>query len=348
MTRVLLLGAIALSLYAPLIAESNSHFLLTTSGNVQVKREGWSDYIPVAFGTMLRSADLLKVEGKATVLCANLTVKPAPELGSTPCSDIRTGGEDNGARFSFPRLKRNSPENIPYILYPRNPLVLDRRPLLRWSDTGASTYTVGITQEGMTMLWERTVAGSALPYPADVPPLQPNVNYTLLVRDNDSDLTSDKDPAKGLGFQVVTQNNLASLEATREQISGLSPLAAPARQLALGVYYASGDISENGFRPLGEAWPIFQLLALTQETPAIYLRLSEVLAQLQLPREAKEAYQTTLKSAELLGDSESQAAAHAALWQLTGDETHFNRAISLYQQLGDVAQANVLKEEKGL
>ncbi len=342
MRRILLLAAVMLWLTTPAVVESGTNFLLTSSGSVQLKRYGWSNYIPVAFGTRLQSDDLLKIDGKASVLCANLSAKPVSGSISTPCTDVGIL-EYHGARFVARKV--GPPQNIPYILYPRNTLLLDSRPLLRWRNTGASSYTVAVMQGGSS-LWERKVTGRELPYPLDVPALKPNIDYLLLVADNDRGVTSSKDPAKGIGFQVVTEEGLATLRATRDQLMALTTVDAPARQFALGVYYTSVDISESGFRPLGEAWLIFENLAQRHDTPAIHLWRGDVLTRIKLPSEARRAYQAALKSAGRLGDSESEASAHAALWRRTGDEALFNEAIKLYEQLGDAAQADALREEK--
>jgi hypothetical protein len=67
---------------------------------------------------------------------------------------------------------------------------------------------------------------------------------------------------------------------------------------------------------------------------------------MKLPNEAETAYQMALEQAEALGDLESQAAAHAGLWRVTGDEVHWDKAMELYTYLGDDAAQRALEEEK--
>lgn len=326
------------------VVKADTNFLINISGNVKLKREGWSNYIPVGFGTMLRSADLLHIDGQATVLCADLTPKPVSGILSTPC-------ENNGildidkARFFALRFIRGASQTIPYILYPRNMLVFDNRPLLRWHDTGASSYTAAIMKGGAA-IWDKRVIGSKLKYPADAPALQPNIDYLLWVVDNDRGTTSSQDPERGLGFQVVTAKGLTTIKAHREQIMALNSLENTARQFALGVYYTSTDISVSGFRPLGEAWRIFKDLVQKQDSPAIHLLLGNVLTEIKLPNEAQTTYKNALVSARKLGDSESQALSHASLWMLTGDEADYMEALNLFNELGDEIQADALKKEK--
>jgi hypothetical protein len=71
-----------------------------------------------------------------------------------------------------------------------------------------------------------------------------------------------------------------------------------------------------------------------------------MLLAMRLPDEAETAYQMALKQAKVLNDLESQAAAHAGLWRVTGDETHWEKAIELYEQLGDEVIQQALEEEK--
>ena len=88
-------------------------------------------------------------------------------------------------------------------------------------------------------------------------------------------------------------------------------------------------------------------MAQTYDAPAVYLWMGDVLAAMKLPDEAKVAYQTALQRAETLGDLESQAAAHAGLWSVAGSDEEWHEAVLLYETLGDKAQVEALREEKG-
>jgi len=71
-----------------------------------------------------------------------------------------------------------------------------------------------------------------------------------------------------------------------------------------------------------------------------------MLLAMRLPDEAETAYQMALEQAKVLNDLESQAAAHAGLWHVTQDAMHLDKAIELYDELGDEAAQQALEEEK--
>ncbi|NJN95112.1 MAG: hypothetical protein HC875_13905 [Anaerolineales bacterium] len=311
------------------------HYLLPRSAEVRLKRSRWPDFFPATFATALGPTDQVEVKGEALVLCADLRVKPISGfIDRTPCGFEPAILTYQGRSF-INRVNPAETARLPYIIYPRNTLVLDSRPMLLWHDTGAVSYTVGLIQ-GKESLWvEPTVTGNQLLYPADAPHLQPGVDYRLLVRDNTSGQNSDQDPAKGIGFRLANSVELANIAAGREQIVALTELTDPERDFALALYYAGlADISDSGFYPLGEAWQMMDILAQTQNSPALHLWRARLLAQLKLANEAATAFQAAKESAAVLGDVESEAAAYAGLWCLVGDKAEADEALRRYQQLG--------------
>jgi len=323
---------------------SKMNLLVAIEGNVQLKRGGWKDYVPVGFGAMLSPSDLLRVEGSAAVLCADLSVRSLDALGRLPCPADRGWLEYHD--FRFDSLQRSVPPEVPYILYPRNTLILEECPLLHWHATGAVSYTVALLKDGQVVWNQADVVSDTLRYPADAPSLRPGSDYLLVVRDNTTGRVSTEDPARGLGFQLLDEADRRTVEQRRTEILGLASLDEPARQMALAVYYL-GLEWEGKRRLWGKAWWLLEAVAQTQDAPAVYLNLGDALAAMKLPGEAEAAYRRALQCAEPLGDIETQAAAHAALWRLGGDTAHFDRAVALYEVLGDEAKADQLRQEGG-
>jgi hypothetical protein len=320
------------------------NLLVAVEGQVRLKRDGWSDYIPVGFGTLIQYDDLLQVDGIATVLCGDLTVETVSGWDSCPCPPSARGRlEHRGTYFRGPSA------NVPYVQHPRNTLVLDERPLLRWHNTGASAYTVAVVQSGKAIWQQNDVAGSEMQYPEDAPPLRSDVDYLLAVQDSDTGAGSSADPARGIGFQVMAKEDRLAIEDRRKEILGLSSLDEPSREFVLATYYATwGDSEEQDGRGLwGEAWLLLESVAQTYDAPAVYLWMGDLLRAMKLPDEAEAAYQTALQRAETLGDLESQAIAHAGLWWVTGRDEEWDEALLLYEALGDEAQVEALREEKG-
>lgn len=320
---------------------ATTHFLLASSGSVHLKREGWPEYLPVAFGELLQGTDLLQVQAATNILCADLSVVSISALGTPPCPAGPSILVYKEAAFIV-RAEPPDPK-IPYTLYPRNTLVLENRPTLRWHDTGASSYTVGIIYDKGELWSLAKVTGSVLPYPAEQPSLESDVDYHLVVVDNDTGIGSTKNEPPGMDFRLANEAELISIDVGRTQIMTLNQVSEPERDFALAVYYTGlTDISTSGFAPFGEAWLIFESLAQSYNTPAIHLWRGRLSSHLQLANEAQLAYQAALQSAEALGDLAGQADGQAGLWCLTGEASYKEQALIHYQQL------NMEVDEQGL
>jgi hypothetical protein len=288
----------------------------------------------------LEHDDLLEVEGTAQILCGDLTLKELTNTtDSCPCPAWKS-------RFKTDRgTYRGIPDSVPYIQHPRNTLVLDDEPLLRWHDTGASSYAIAIAQGG-SVIWQQVgVTGNEIAYPADGPTLEPGADYLLVVRDNDTGIESGQDPAKGIGFRVASSAQQEALTAHCDDVTALPDLDSAARDYALALCYATWEPDGGGRRPWGAALLLLESVAETHDAPAIHLWMGDLLTKMDLP-DAEEAYQAALSHAEALDDLESQAAAYAGLWRVTSDETHWEDAMELYKHLGDAAAQQALEEEK--
>lgn len=319
------------------LPELGPNLLVEAQGQVSLKREGWTDYVPVSFGVEVQRGDLLRPdEGQEVkILCADLSLRTVDREGGSPCKVVEPVLRYGESRILAPRAP-GAP--IPYILHPRNTAVLDANPLLRWHDTGANSYEVAIV-EGGKVLWSQSgVPGAELRYPDDGPELQPGVDYLLSVKDEDSGHHSGEDPVKGLGFRVLSEEDQAMVEARGDEILAL-PIDEPARHFALAVYYA-------GLGLRGEALALLDEITSTVGAPAIQLWRGDLLLAMHLPTESESAYQSALISSEARGDLEAQAAACAGLWRVKGDEHHFDKALELYEALGDQAATEALRRER--
>jgi hypothetical protein len=322
-----------------------TNLLVATSGVVRLKRDGWKDFVPVAAGARLQPTDLLEAEGSATVLCAGPQVKTLTALGRTPCPTDRGSFVYDGARFSSSQ-RAAIPQDLPYILHPRSTLVLDNRPLLIWHDSGAAPYSATIVDGAGERVWEQAgVTGTPLQYPEVAPALQPGADYLLIVQDARGK-TSEDDPAKGLGFRVLSPEARSAVEQRRDAILALGELDDSSRQLALAVSYATWT-GEGGRGLWGETWQILEQVVLTRDTSAVRLWMGDVLRAISLPDEAEATYQEALRQAEASGDRASQAAAEAGLWRVSGEQTRLDAALRLYEELGEQREAAALRGESG-
>jgi hypothetical protein len=304
--------------------------LVEVEGTVKLKRGDWSTYTPVDFGTLVEYDDLLDVEGAATILCGDMTLTSFDSgVHDSPCPSGPGRLVYQGAHY------RAVPSDVPYIHYPRNTLVLDDYPLLRWHDTGATDYTASLVQGGATIWKDATVVGNEVRYPADQDPLMQDKDYLLVVKDNDTGIGSGEDPARGIGFRVIRPTQKTALNAYCDAVTNLATLEPDQRDFALALCYATWEPEAGGRGVWGEAWLLLDRLAQTQDAPAVYLWMGDVLMKMTSPEDAETAYRTALQRAEVLGDVESQAVAQVGLWRVTAEAQYKDAAIELYQQLGD-------------
>jgi len=334
------------------------NLVVVVEEDAYLKREGWSDYTPIDFGTPVRHTDLLRAEGTLSVLCGDLSIRLVEGRDNAPCPPALGWMERDGAYYGVDASAGGGvrtgtlPDDVPYVQHPRNTLILDPRPLLRWHDTGAVSYTVAIVQSGSAIWHQDDVVGNEIRYPEDAPALQSGQDYLLVVVDNETGKTSGGDPTRGIGFQVVAPAHREAIEPHREAVLALSSLDEPTCDFALAAYYATWRPSteeagaDTGCSLWGEAWLLLETVAETHNAPAVHLWTGDVLSAIKLPDEAEAAYQAALERAEALGDLESQAAAQAGLWYVTGDEVHWEKAVELYERLGDEAAQQALEEER--
>lgn len=321
---------------------TSPHFLLSTGMGAVVKRHAWTQYLPVEFGAALQDGDLLKIEGQARILCADLHVNTISGIDSVPCRTASGVLKYRGADFLIPRA---APGDVPYVLFPRNTLLLDSRPQLRWHDTGAGSYSVAIRNE-QGKVWSLSgVVSTTLDYPTGESSLAPGVTYSLWVRDDDTQHTSDEAVVAGFGFQVADATVQQRVQETCGLVATLPELDSTGREFAYAVCLASLTPDEHsGFAPIGEALLRFEQLALQRPTPAVLLWHADMLAATDLVAEARTAYAAALAAAERLGDIESQLEATKSLWclatnQKLGDELA-SRAMQLAQALGPAQVAS--------
>jgi hypothetical protein len=329
---------------APPVRSPKIHLLVSVEGKVRLEREGWQQSIPVGMGTIVQATDLLDVQsGRAVILCADLNVMVVTAHQRPPCSADVGVLDYQGARFS--ELVRAPRQDIPYILYPRNTLVLDAHPLLRWHSTGAPSYHVTIQPDEEKPIWQAEVVGDQVRYPDQAPALQPDVEYLLVVQDHATGKTSAADKDKGLGFTVVDDLRRQEIVQQRDRILALTALDQPIRQVALAMYYAGGvPKMQRGL--YGEAWLLLEQSVSSSDAPAIHRQIGDLLSAMKLPDEAVVAYTTALRQAGTLGDLETIAAAQAGLWRTTGDSTWLAKAIQTYEGLGAAQQADALRKEQ--
>jgi hypothetical protein len=319
------------------VSDSNELIFLfpDKNSNVELKREDWNKYLPVGFGTILQPNDLIKSDGLGVILCPDFTVQPIPEEGRQPCSIEKGWLIYNDYKFdSGPRTPST---DIPYIIFPRKTAIFNSRPILRWHNTGASSYTVSIFSNG-ELLWENTgVISDHIQYPSSAPELLPGIEHLLVVIDNDTGLTSKDDPASGLGFEILDSEELTIISETHNMILDQTNLSNSERSYTLAMFFLNTEF-DNKRRAWGEVLPLLEEISINQPAPIIYFYLGEVFSAISLPFEAIQSYNEAITLAEEIGDLETQAFSLLGLWKVSHDPEKLEVAYKIFEALGvDIA-----------
>jgi len=326
----------------PITSDDGLNLLIVAQGSVRLKRDGWPDYQPTAFGAILRRGDLMQVDAqaRATVLCADLTAWPVPggapagvANGCPPPKEpilVRKGSLIGATKAPVDPL-------IPYIISPRMTSLLSGQPTLRWNVvTGVTTYTVRI--HGVDWLTKTT--STQIVYPADAPPLRPGAVYLLLV-EADNGRTSREEGVAGLGFRLLEPDG-DEAESVRADAARLHNLALPAEaeSYALAQLYAGHVLVAEAVDLLEE------LVAGGSQEAAVYRTVGDLYHSIGLERLAEERFLQAEELGEEAGDVEGRAIALAGLGEVyasLGNRpealAHWQQALEHYQAIGDAFQA---------
>lgn len=311
------------------ISDEGLNFLIGSSGNgfVKIKRlsQDWDSFQTITWGTTIQRGDLIQPpsDGTVTILCADLTIKVINQEGGNPCQSVEVELRWQDVLIVNPMT--SSPKT-PYILSPRNTRILEDHPLLKWADSGGNSYTVSIITDGVSIWSITNIKGTEVRYPQDAPKLQPGIRYLLEIIDETSGTSSGHEGIKGLGFELLTPEEILLVREKQEIIISL-PVETEAHHFAKAVFYAGQGLYNEAQTEL------VNILVLNE--PQIWLWYGKILIAMKLNKEAQVAYLTAKDLAEEKNDIESQAQALVEIWNLTGDNDSLMEAIGFYQNLGD-------------
>lgn len=325
---------------------SDSNIVLVVGGDVQLMRPSWKEYHPISLAATVHRGDLLQLAAgaTATVLCDDLSSWAVPTGGpqgvSNGCSPPGRPDlvRDNGVRLG---PARNVTAEVPYSLSPRRTNIMTPRPLLRWqSVANATSYTVRLQSNNRRVIWEQTVTGTEVQYSG--PPLVSGVVYSFVVKTVDGQFSEDETTPL-LGFRLLTGEEMARVAALVGRVDALS-LPDEARSLALAHIYRSQNL--GGLALIADAiQQVEQLLQQEVQSPALYQLLGDLYRDIDLPHEARAAYEKALDLATSTKDIPGQAAALAELGQLLNlgqceerraAPERLQQAAARYEALGDL------------
>jgi hypothetical protein len=343
---------------------------ISTEGQVIFKRKLWTNFAPLVFGTELRLGDLLRLDAgsRAIVVCSDLTVhdigvgiagvpclKPKPLLRRADGSVTNmTLGIEPGAmgdpkshqpQGSFINPTRGRPVrgSFPMVLTPRRTKLLSNHPILRWTAVaGADSYDVIV--RGPDLFWSSRVhSANEIKYPDKAPPLEPGVDYKLVVQTNDR--SSSAEPGLGLGFSILDSKERKAVLNEQKQIEALGLPDGPTQFLLAHVYIAH-DLNAEAIERLEGASQTFKAAAISRLLGNLYWAVG-------LTREAEAQFLNSLDLSKYENDDEGQMLANLALARIYdqwfGNESsarkHLEAALALAKTLGDDHAANQARKQ---
>ncbi|MBD1932592.1 MULTISPECIES: tetratricopeptide repeat protein [Cyanophyceae] len=306
------------------------------TGTVEIKRNGQQSWEQVSVGTKIVLGTLLRKKSGATVKirCGNGTPsEPVPD-------DLLVG-----LRYICPtQVMSPGDPRIPYIISPRDTLILTDTPILRWNAAAdASSFTV--TVRGRELEWAKQVSREEVchdnrcefVYPGE-PPLQPDVSYKLVV---EADTGRNSNEETALGFKLIDAEQAETVQALAQNIQeqDLSDLL---KALALANLYADQNLVALAIETLEafikdvEAAGVFNQPA---ELSAVYTQLGELYRWIGLFREAEVQYQKLVALAEVeVGE---------VRWSLGKRKEAIDsleKAKAIYEELRDKQRVSELEE----
>ena len=305
------------------------NLLLEVTGQIEVRREGSLDFVPVALGAAVEPGDTLRlVEGEAAIFCGNEASwddnpqsLPLDEEKGVPCQEGRPPRP-------APNLVRLRSSKL-YVLSPRSGFVMDERPILRWNPvSNVQEYAVTLKSDDGKERAPMMVSGNELTYPAEWEALQAGATYRLQIEIEIDGVKSESNPEGE--FLLLSAEKRQQLEAQVERLQQ-RPLHDLSRTLLLAELHLNYELYSEA---------IELLLKADGDQVAVPRLLGQTYLQMGLLDEAIAAYSQALTLAEAAELPEEQAAAHlrlgfAACAQADEEQarSHKQEAQKLYEQM---------------
>lgn len=308
---------------------------VSVEGKVSVKRKGFSNFMPVVFGTGFRSGDVLRLgeSSHIKIVCSDLTLHVLdPGVAPIPCKVTQPLLQRPDGSMINPTRSWND-GSFPIILSPRKTRILSPFPLLRWTPVeGATIYKV--TVRGMDLDWPTLVSATTeTVYPGTAPALKPDVDYKLIVETGGR--SSAEEPGLGLGFSILSKGESDTVLQQEQQIKSLK-LPNGATQFVIAHLYATHGLKAEAIQRL-------EGLSQTLNVAAVSRLLADLYLETGVARKAEAFYSNSLVLSKAESDEEGEMFAHLALAriydQALGNKKsateHLEAALALATMMGD-------------
>ena len=317
------------------------NYLMQADGGIQLRREGWKDFLPTGFGALVEPGDLLRVDdgGRASVFCGS-DVSWDESLVALLADGLEHGVPCQSGRPPRPwtdtvALRGTSEREIPYIITPRNTALREDQPALQWHKIeGAVTYTVTLIGEDMLDRPPVVTDSVEIPWPDAWLPLETGATYVLVVDAGDRKSNDGNESNVGLGFWLLPDAEMERIQELELAIRALN-LSPQGTDLLLAEIYQINHLRAEANRLLDSALR-------AQPSPSLWLKYGRVQLETGLAAEAIDAFNQALDAAKTTGQLHVQAESLLGLglgYRMLGDEGEavvvFKAAAEIFQQIGD-------------
>ena len=312
-----------------------ANLIVYINGDVSFKRQGWTNYEPIVFGTNLVGGDLLRVapSAAAKLVCADLTLHEViAGTSGVPCNVTQPVLRLSEGSWINPT--RNTPVegSFPVVLSPRKTKLLSNPQKLRWTPVkGADAYEVIVRAPDFE--WKYRTAATEVAYPASAPRLHPGVDYKLIVSFKNK--SSNEEGGQGMGFSLVTDGERKVVEKQVAQVTGLK-LPNDVTAFLTAYIYAAHELNAEAIEKLESIRGSFRVSAVSRMLGNLYLTIG-------LPRQAETAFLESLKLSEAEKYEQGEIDAHSALADIYQGafgnnreaRQHLDAMLELARKLGD-------------
>lgn len=338
-TSIMVTGAFTT---APTAAAASLGTILTATGQVSIKRSGWSNYQPAAVGTSLDNGDLIwpAAGSQVKLQCSNGTQQPVPSGSPSGVANICPPPNVGNDPTMGDAIAGIDP-NLPYLISPRRTHLLSQTPTIRWNAvTGANSYRVRV--RGVGVDWKTEVTTNQVVYGGETP-LQPG-EYYLITIITDSGASSTDDPGMQLGFTILDDSKKANLQADLTELSQ-QQLGQPEQTLAQAILYQKYELRTEAIETLETA------ISANIKSAQIYHTLAGLYEEVQLNQLAinnyLQAFQLAAETPDLVIKTEAAAKLaeiYSALKDTTQAQRFLQEAIQGYETLGDFTRVQKLQK----
>lgn len=336
LAQVLLVILLSSSLFSQESSEQPAHLAVSVEGKVSIKRNGWSKYVPVVFGTSLSFGDLLQLEehAKVKIVCSDLTLHEVESArAGVPCAASGSLLQRPDGSQINPTRAWTDDRSFPVVLSPRKTKLLSAHPLLRWTAVdGAAMYWVLV--RGLGPDWAfRAGSVTETVYPDNAPSLKPGVDYKLIVETGGR--SSSDEPGFGLGFSLLDEDARKTVFKEEKRIVNLG-LSSEATEFLIAHLYSTHGLKAEAIDRLERLSAKFKAAAILRLLADLYLETGVV-------RRAETLYLEALARSTEENDADGEMLIHLTLANIyekaIGNRNsageHLKKALALATQVGD-------------